>query len=167
MFANFPPSENSFSQQVRMVLETKSQIFSPDEILRKCSSVQWSPHTAMECSNNELKTAAQSYFRAQLKANYELWIANDSQCGALILLIWNFVFIQICPFFKDLQDMQIKIDFFLSVLKTQMALCGSWKTLTDKNKSSKSYRKMNCQSDLQTFKLRTDQSISSYKCINI
>ena len=66
----------------------------------------------MEFSNNELKTAAQSYFRAQLKANYELWIANDSQCGALILLIWNFVFIQICPFFKDLQDMQIKIDFF-------------------------------------------------------
>ena len=87
-------------------------IFSPDEISRKCSFVQWSPHTAMECSNNELKTAAQSYFRAQLKANYELWIANDSQCGALILLIWNFVFIQICPFFKDLQDMQIKIDFF-------------------------------------------------------
>ena len=118
----------------------------------------------MEFSNNELKTAAQSYFRAQLKANYELWIANDSQCGALILLIWNFVFIQICPFFKDLQDMQIKIDFFWSVLKTQMALCGSWKTLTDKNKSRKSYRKMNCQSDLQTFNLLTDQSIS-YKCI--
>ena len=62
--------------------------------------------------------------------------------------------------------MQIKIDFFWSVLKTQMALCGSWKTLTDKNKSRKSYRKMNCQSDLQTFKLPTDQSISSYKCIN-
>ena len=115
-----------------MILETKFHIFSPDELSRKCSSVQWSPHTAMEFSNNELKTAAQSYFRAQLKANYELWIANDSQCGALILLIWNFVFIQICPFFKDLQDMQIKIDFFWSVLKTQMVLR---KTLTDKNKS--------------------------------
>ena len=124
----------------------------PDRISRKCSSVQWSPHTAMEFSNNELKTGAQSYFRAQLKANYELWIANDSQCGALILLIWNFVFIQICPFFKDLQDMQIKIHFFGLYWKHKW-LCveiGKHSQIND------------CQLDLQIFKLQRVPALRTF-----
>ena len=125
--------------------------FSPDEKIEKRIVVQWSPHTAMECSNNELKTAAQSYFRAQLKANYKLWIANDSQCGTLILLIWNFVFIQICPFFKDVQDMQFKIEF-LGETWIQRNLFGSTHTHHSKNyKVSKKSSKQSSEKSSKIF----------------